>query len=211
MRSWCRLYIYPRYTDLCPQCTGSSGIAPRRGISYSDASFSAPPFEKSAQCSCGCTEQRSSLYCRQSLKLGLSCFYWKTISLFPGISIESRSQTIPKSGKRVWCSEWHLHGGSYWKKNVATALRLQLSDSLDGCKVWITKLEKAMKSLGTVENRLWDKGFSYIQFSSNYDCLCDVQLHILQSLKFKSNLALCGKPEHQTLFSCTCKRVWARD
>ena len=83
MRSWCRLYIYPRYTDLCPQCTGSSGIVPRRGISYSDASFSAPPFEKSAQCSCGYTEQRSSLYCRQSLKLGLGCFYWKTISLFP--------------------------------------------------------------------------------------------------------------------------------
>ena len=74
---------------------------------------------------------------------------------FPGQgSIESHSQTIPKSEKRVWCSEWHLRT---WRelleKNVAIALRLQLSDSLDGCKVWVTKL----KTMHEVSRDSWDQ------------------------------------------------------
>ena len=72
----------------------------------------------------------------------------------------------PKSGKRVWCSERHFlsHGaGPYFVKNVIIALLNLELEFLMPQSIWTTtqpglqKLVTAAKSIGTAENRLWDK------------------------------------------------------
>ena len=123
-------------THLSPQHTGSSGIVPRRGILYSDASFCAPPLEKSAQYSCGCTQQichfdviMMSFYYRWSWRLGLR---WDPFLSLGRQSIHS--QTISKCGKRVcmvfWatltCGELLLNQ----RCNCIWHLGLKFSDSL---------------------------------------------------------------------------------
>ena len=83
--------------------------------------------------------------------------------------------------------------------NCILQLRLQLSDYLDG---WVTKLEKAVKSLWTVENKLWDKYTNLAQTA----CTIAYVMYNYTLCKLKSDLALCGKkvsPEHN---SCTCKK-----
>ena len=86
-----------------------------------------------------------------------TCVHSLPVSLIPKPS--------PKSGKRVWCSEWHFmsHGaGPYFVKNVIIALLNPELEFLTSQSIWTTtrpslqKLETAAKSVETAENRLRD-------------------------------------------------------
>ena len=187
-RLGCRLWIQLRHTDLWPQLTGSSGIVPRNGMSYSEANFFAPPLEKSAQCSCGCTEQRCqsdviimSFYCRQSWRLGFRLYLF--------LPFGRQSASIPGQGLH-WVSfpdhpkKWK-EGLVFWVTltwrellekeccNCILQLRLQLSDlfrwlqgvgykAWEGCEVSRDSWEQAVRQI--------------YQFGSNcmYNCLCHV-------------------------------------
>ena len=60
---------------------------------------------------------RTEVIIKLGLRLYLLLPFGRQSASFPGqASILFHSQTIPKSGNRVWCSEWHSHGGSYWKR-----------------------------------------------------------------------------------------------
>ena len=169
-------------THLSPQRTGSSGIVPRRGMLYSDASFSAPPLEKSAQCSCGYT---TDIMSGKAGSLG-----WDCVCFCPLEDNQSHSQVrppsslIPRSCQKVergsaWCSEWHSRCmGELLQKECCNCIRhlgLEYSDSLDCCKAWVTKAwEGCEVSRDSWEQAVRQVFFFYIQFCSNCDCLCHV-------------------------------------
>jgi len=89
------------------------------------------------------------------------------LRLEPGSESGPKSSLVPrpspKSGKRVWCSDryFSLHGaGPYFVKNVIIAFLSPEVEFLMPQSIWTTtqpglqKLEMAVKSVGTVENRL---------------------------------------------------------
>ena len=72
----------------------------------------------------------------------------------------------PKSGKRVWCSEWHFlshEAGPYFVRSVIIVFLNPEVEFLTPQSIWTTiqpslqKLEMATMSIGTAENRLRDK------------------------------------------------------